>query len=55
MTDKVTQSFVLTDDLIRKIRKWSKQEDRSLSAMLRQILHREAERRNKTTSGQKNS
>ncbi|MCG3208368.1 MAG: hypothetical protein FOGNACKC_01972 [Anaerolineae bacterium] len=46
-------SFVLTRDLKHLLEQWSVQEDRSLSATLRQILAREAERRQQQLGQQK--
>ncbi|MCG3210580.1 MAG: hypothetical protein FOGNACKC_04211 [Anaerolineae bacterium] len=41
----ITISFVGTLELKQLLETWAEQEDRSLSATLRQILTREAERR----------
>ncbi|GAB4446304.1 MAG: hypothetical protein Kow0031_28950 [Anaerolineae bacterium] len=45
MNQPVTISAVVTTDLKRLLEEWAKQEDRTVSATLRQILAQEATRR----------
>ena len=45
MADTQIASFVITRELKQRLEQWAKDEDRSISATLRQILAREAERR----------
>lgn len=45
MQDQKTMSFVLTSRLEELLKRWATEDDRTVSATLRQILEREAQRR----------
>lgn len=45
MTEPTTICFVGTTELKAMLEKWAKQDDRSVSYIMRQILTREAQRR----------
>ncbi|MCG3208339.1 MAG: hypothetical protein FOGNACKC_01942 [Anaerolineae bacterium] len=45
MNEQVILSFVATTDIKRTLEVWAREADRSVSAELRQILMREAQRR----------
>ena len=45
MSEQITISAVVTTDLKRQLEQWATQEDRTVSATLRQILAQEAKRR----------
>jgi len=45
MQEQITMSFVATRELKQLLESWAAQDDRSISATLRQILMREARRR----------
>jgi len=45
MNDPIILSAVVTTHLKQQLEQWAKEEDRSISATLRQILAREARRR----------
>ena len=45
MTDRIIMSFAATPELRELLKRWAKQEDRTVSATLRQILEAEAQRR----------
>ncbi|MCL4296533.1 MAG: hypothetical protein KJ077_12430 [Anaerolineae bacterium] len=53
MTDKVIVSFAATPELRDLLKLWAKQDDRTVSATLRQILEREARRRQAQPETQK--
>ncbi len=52
MNHPQTISFVATAELKRLLEQWAKDEDRTISATLRQILAQEARRRNRQPSRQ---
>ncbi len=43
--EQVTMSAVVTMDLKQALEQWSKEEDRTVSAVLRRLLEEEAQRR----------
>ena len=45
MSKPATISFVATTDLKALLERWAREDDRSISAVMRQILKREAQRR----------
>lgn len=45
MSDQITISFVATKKLKHLIERWAREDDRSVSYILRQILVKEAQRR----------
>ena len=45
MTEQLTRSYILTRRLDALLKEWAEQSDRTASAELRQILEREAVRR----------
>lgn len=45
ITDRVTISFTATKKIHDLLKRWAAQEDRTVSSTLRQILEREARRR----------
>lgn len=53
MQEQKTMSFVLTTRLEDLLKQWADQEDRTVSATLRQILEREAQRRQAQPQAQK--
>lgn len=53
LQEQVTISFVGTAQIKNLLEQWAKQEDRSISATLRQILEREAQRRESAQNGHK--
>jgi hypothetical protein len=48
MQEQITVSYVLNKRLKTLLQQWAEQNDRTASAELRQILEREAERREQT-------
>ena len=45
MQEQVTMSFVATSELKQLLERWAQQDDRTVSATLRQIITQEAQRR----------
>lgn len=52
MSEPKTISFVATAEIDRLVKQWAAQEDRTVSATLRQILEQEATRRQQQASRQ---
>lgn len=50
MTDRIIISFSAPQELREMLKRWAKAEDRTVSATLRQILEREARRREVETA-----
>ena len=48
----ITTSFVITTELRRLLEQWAKEEERSVSYVVRQILKAEAQRRKQPSSNQ---
>lgn len=53
MTNRIIMSFAVTAELRDLLKRWAKQEDRTVSATLRQILEAEAFRREAQTEAAK--
>ena len=53
MIETTTASFVITTELKVMLEQWAKEEDRSVSYVVRQILKTEAQRRKQTPTNQK--
>lgn len=52
MAEQKTMSFVLNTRLEELLKQWSTEDDRTISATMRQILEREAQRRESVTRKQ---
>ncbi|MEM7027941.1 MAG: hypothetical protein AAF629_00005 [Chloroflexota bacterium] len=44
-SSNITQSFVITEDLLTRLKQWAADDDRSVSYVVRKILEREVEAR----------
>lgn len=53
MSESITISFVGTTELKTLLERWAREDDRSVSYLMRQILTREAQRRQQTQTEQK--
>lgn len=53
MIETTTTSFVITTESKVLLEQWAKEEDRSVSYIMRQILKAEAQRRKQTPTNQK--
>jgi len=53
MSERITISFVGTTELKTLLERWAREDDRSISYTMRQILTREAQRRQQPQTEQK--
>lgn len=50
----ISKTFTITKELTVILEKWAEEQDRSISAVLRQILKKEVERQKQAQKGEKN-